>query len=103
MSMHQLQNDMPWMFLKEFGYTLTAFLVSHLDIMLNSVWRWNFEVGVSSCEEVNEFGIRDNGCRAIAFSYPLRNVGTDIYELKKSNITIVLTRTQGLCVHNESM
>ena len=90
------------MILKEFGYTLTAFLISHLDIALNSVWRWNFEVGVSSHEEVNEFGIRDNGCRVIAFSYPLCNVGTDIYELKKSNITIILTGTWGLCVHDES-
>jgi len=71
--------DMPWVILKDFGYTLMVFLVSLLDIASNSVWRWNFEVGVSSHEEVNEFRIRDNGCRAIAFSYPLCNVGTDIY------------------------
>jgi hypothetical protein len=85
--------DMPWVLLKKIGYTLMALLVSQLDITLNSVWRWNFEVGVSSCEEVNKLGIVDNCCRAIVFSYPLCNMGSDIYELMKSDITIILTET----------
>jgi hypothetical protein len=65
--------------LKDFGYTLTTLLVSGLDVASNSVWRWNLEVGMSSCEEIDELGIGDDGCRTIAFSYPFRNVGSDIY------------------------
>jgi len=49
--------DMPWVFLKEFSYTLTAPLVSCLDITSNSVQRWNFEVGMSSGEKVDELRI----------------------------------------------
>ena len=73
--------DTPRVILKKCDYTLTALLISHLDITSDSVWRWNFEVGVSSREEARKLGIRDNGCRAIAFSYPLRNVGPDIYSM----------------------
>jgi hypothetical protein len=70
--------DTPRVFFKEFDNTLAALLVSRLDVASNSVWRWNFEVGVPSREEVNEFGIRDDGRRAIAFRYPLCNVGSNI-------------------------
>ena len=72
--------NMPWVLSKERSYTLTALIVCCLDITSNGVRRWNFEVGVSSCEEVDELGIRDNRHRAIAFSYPLRNVRTDLCE-----------------------
>jgi len=64
--------------LKELCNPLTALLVSGLDITLNSVWRRDFEVGVASSEEVDELRIRDNGCRAIALSHPLRDVGSDM-------------------------
>lgn len=69
--------DAPRVILKKFGYAFTALLVSCLDIALNSVWRWDFEVGVSCCEEIDKLGVRDDVCGAIAFSYPFCNVGTD--------------------------
>jgi hypothetical protein len=59
-------------------------------------------VGVSGCEEVDELGIQDNRCRAIAFGYPLRNMGTDLCEPKKSTERIILTGTTGFCVHSKS-
>ena len=31
----------------------------YLDISSNSVWTWNFEVVMSSCEEVNELRVSD--------------------------------------------
>ena len=74
--------DLSWVILKELGYTLTALLISCLDITSNGVWRWNFEVGVSSSEEIDELRVGDDSCRAIAFCYPLCNVGADICELK---------------------
>jgi len=55
-----------------------ALLVSCLDIALNSVGRGNFEVGVSSREEIDELRISDDRCRMVAFGYPLCNVGADI-------------------------
>ena len=67
-------------------------LISCLDIMSNHVQRQNFEVGMSSGEEVDELRIRDDRCRAIPFGYSLCNVGSGIHELKKS---IMLTKTQG--------
>jgi hypothetical protein len=57
---------------------LMTLLVGGLDIMSNSVWRRNFEVGVASSEEVDYLRIGDNRCRAIALSYPLCNVGSDM-------------------------
>jgi hypothetical protein len=45
--------DPPRVILKELRNTLTALLVSGLDITSNSVWRRNFEVGVASSEEVD--------------------------------------------------
>jgi len=62
---------------------LMALLVSCLDIVSNSVWRWNFEVGVSSSEEIDKLRVGDDTCREIAFCYLLCNVGTDICELKE--------------------
>jgi hypothetical protein len=69
--------DAPRVFLKKFGYAFMALLVSCLDIASNSVWRWDFEVGVSCCEEIDKLGVGDNVCGAIAFGYPFCNVGTD--------------------------
>jgi hypothetical protein len=69
--------DMPRVILKKCGYVFMALLVSCLDIMSNGVWRWDFEMGVSCCEEMYKLGVRDDVCRVIAFSYPFCNVGTD--------------------------
>ena len=69
--------NVPRVILKKFGYVFAALLVSCLDIMLNSVWRQDFEVGVFCCEEIDKPGIKDNVCRVIAFGYPFCNVGTD--------------------------
>jgi hypothetical protein len=77
MSKHQLQNGCTQGILKKFGYVFTALLVSHLDTMSNSIWRWDFEVGVSCCEEINKLMVRDNICGAIAFGYPFFNMGTN--------------------------
>ena len=94
----------PCVILEEFGYTFTALHVSGLDIMSNSVWTWNFEVGMSSHGEVNELRIRDDICRVIAFSYPLCNVGTDVHESQNGMCNSgMLTGTQGLSVLNEDM
>jgi hypothetical protein len=87
--------DTPWVFSKEFSYMLMAPLVSHLDIMSDRVRRRNFEVGMSSGEEVDELRIGDDCHRAIAFSYPLSNEGAGIHEPNKSIIRIMLTKTQG--------
>ncbi len=70
--------DQPWVILQELGNALTALLVSCLDITSNGVWRRNFEVGMSRCEEINELWIGDYGCRAIALGDPLCDVSTDI-------------------------
>jgi hypothetical protein len=64
---------------KEFGYTSTALHICHLDIMLYGVWTWNFEVWMSCHEEVNKLRVGDNVCGAVAFCYPLHNVGTDVH------------------------
>lgn len=50
---------------------------------------------MSSGEEVDELGIRDDCRRAIAFGYPLCNVGAEIRELNKGITRIVLTETRG--------
>jgi len=79
---------------------LMALLVSCLDIALNSVWRWDFEVGMSSFEKINKLRIRDDSCRVVAFSYPLCNVGTDICESKEkyhNNCTYVLELRGCVC------
>jgi len=70
--------DLSWVFLKELSYTFMALLVSCLDIASNSVGRGNFEVGVSSHEEIDELRISDDRCRTVAFGYLLCNVGADI-------------------------
>ena len=69
--------DVPRVILKKFGYVFTALLVSCLDIVLNGVWRWDFEVGMSCCKEINKLGVGDDVCGVIAFSHPFCNVGTD--------------------------
>ena len=61
---------------EEFGYMFLALLVSCLDVTSNSVWRRACEVGVSCCEEVDELGVRDDGCRVIALCYQFRDVGS---------------------------
>ena len=72
--------------------------------MLNSFWTWNFEVGMSSHEKVNELGVRDNAWLAITFSHPLGNMGTDVHESKKGICnSCVLTGTQSFSVHDEDM
>ena len=94
----------PWVILKEFAYTFMALHVSCLDITLNSFWTWNFEVGMSGHEKVNELMVRENAWCVITFSYPLHNVGTDVHESKTGICnSCVLTGTQSLSVHNEDM
>jgi hypothetical protein len=58
--------ETPWVVLEEFCYMLLALLISCLDVMSNSVWRRDCEVGVSCCEEVNKLRVRDDGCRVIS-------------------------------------
>ena len=68
--------EMPWVVLEEFGYAFSALLVSCLDVVSNSVWRRDCEVGVSCREEVDKLRVRDDACRAITLCYPFRDVGT---------------------------
>jgi hypothetical protein len=94
---------MPGVILKEFGYTFMALHVRCLDVTSNGVWAWNFEVQMSGCEEVDELGVGDDVCRAVAFCYPLRNMGTDVHKSKRCiQKHCVLTGTQGLSVHDEN-
>jgi hypothetical protein len=90
---------------KKLDYTLTALLISHIDVMSNGAWRWDLEVRVSHCKEVNKLRVGDNSHGAIAFGYPLCNVGTDAHESTKGIIFImhVLTETQRSNVHDENM
>jgi hypothetical protein len=96
--------NMPWVILKELNDMFAALQVGHNNVMMNSVQRWNLKAGVSYYEKIDELGIRDNSCWAIAFSNPFCNVGTDVHESKKGMYSIVhvLTGTQGLSVHNEN-
>ena len=80
-----------------------ALLVSYLDITLNSVWRWDFEVGVTYREEIDKFGVRHDACRAIAFRDPFCNVRTVGRELEEIYQQMALTGTQALSAHDESM
>ena len=91
------------MVLKEFGYVFPALLISCLDIASNSVWRWDFGVGVTCREEIDKFGVRHNACRAIAFRDPFCNVRTVGCELEEIYQQMALTGTQALSAHNESM
>ena len=77
-----------WVILKEFRDTFAALQVGSVDVASNSAWRWDLSVGVSSREEIDEFRIGSDGCRAIAFGYPFRNVGTNVHKSKK-NIQII--------------
>ena len=65
------------MLLKEFGNAFMTLHIGCLHISSNSVGRRNLEVGVPGCEHVNEFGVRDDACRAITFCYPLYKVSSD--------------------------
>ena len=81
----------------------TALHICCLDVTLNGVWAWNFEVWMSGHEEVDKLRVRDDVCRVVAFCYPLRNVGTDVHKSKKYiQKHCVLTGTQGSSVHNEN-
>jgi hypothetical protein len=85
--------------------TSMALHIHHLDITSYGVQAWNFKVWMSCHEEVNKLRVRDDVCRAVAFCYPLHNVGTDvhIHKLKKYiQKHCLLTGTQGLSVHNEN-
>jgi hypothetical protein len=67
----------------------TALPVSHFDIVLNSVQRWDCEVGVFCCKEVDELGIGGDVRWAVAFGYPFCDVGADVCESKMVSIVIM--------------
>jgi len=63
-------------FLKKFDNALMTNLKQGHDVMGDSVWRWDFDVGSSSCKKFNKFSIFDNKGRPVALHYPLDNVST---------------------------
>ena len=80
--------DTPVVTLKKCDYMFTGLQISCDDVMANGVWRWDLEMGVSCYKKIGKLGIGDDVCLAIAFGYPLCNVGADAYSMSKRKVLI---------------